>query len=183
MNFPFKFLHLVTFYHLCLTESDNLDFRLSEIHSLAYKLPEKNREMLEMLIKHLVKYVLYNLSSDTVLSLRLFAERSSDHVIFAPEPTIIQLRSIFINSVCSHSEENRMTPSNMAVVFGPTLMRAEEETVAAMLDIKFQNIVVEILIEEYKKVCSRTSHVNCCKMVVKKKYIYFSCYFLIILLT
>lgn len=31
-------------------------------------------------------------------------------------------------------------------------MRAKEETVAAMLDIKFQNIVVEILIEEHKKV-------------------------------
>uniref|UniRef100_A0A673A300 Oligophrenin 1 n=1 Tax=Sphaeramia orbicularis TaxID=375764 RepID=A0A673A300_9TELE len=90
-------------------KSDNLDFRLSEIHSLTYKLPEKNREMLEMLIKHLV-------------------------------------------NVCSHSDENLMTPSNMAVIFGPTLMRAKEETVAAMLDIKFQNIVVEILIEDYKKV-------------------------------
>eukprot|EP00064_Thunnus_orientalis_P003347 superscaffoldBa00000270_g3356 len=92
-------------------ESDNLDVRLSEIHSLTYKLPEKNREMLEMLIKHLV-------------------------------------------NVCSHSEENLMTPSNMAVIFGPTLMRAKEETVAAMLDIKFQNIVVEILIEDHKKIFS-----------------------------
>uniref|UniRef100_A0A3B4A3E2 Uncharacterized protein n=1 Tax=Periophthalmus magnuspinnatus TaxID=409849 RepID=A0A3B4A3E2_9GOBI len=93
-------------------KSDNLDFRLSEIHTLVYKLPEKNREMLEMLIKHLV-------------------------------------------NVCGHSNDNRMTPSNMAVIFGPTLLRAQEETVAAMLDIKFQNIVVEILIEEYKKIfCS-----------------------------
>ena len=47
-----------------------------------------------------------------------------------------------------------MIPSNMAVVFGPTLMRAKEETVAAMLDIKFQNIVVEILIDNYQKVRS-----------------------------
>ncbi|XP_053703559.1 oligophrenin-1-like isoform X2 [Synchiropus splendidus] len=92
-------------------KSDNLDFRSSEIHSLTHKLPEKNCEMLEMIIKHLV-------------------------------------------TVCSHSEENRMIPSNMAVVFGPTLMRAREETVAAMLDIKFQNIVVEILIEDYKKIFS-----------------------------
>ncbi|XP_054610120.1 oligophrenin-1-like [Dunckerocampus dactyliophorus] len=92
-------------------KSDSLDFRLSEIHSLTYKLPDRNREMLEMLIKHLVV-------------------------------------------VCSHSEENLMTPSNMAVIYGPTLMRAKEETVAAMLDIKFQNIVVEILIEEYKKIFS-----------------------------
>ncbi len=52
-----NFLHQVTFCYLCITESDNLDFRLSEIHALTYKLPEKNREMLEMLIKHLVKYV------------------------------------------------------------------------------------------------------------------------------
>uniref|UniRef100_A0A669DPG7 Oligophrenin 1 n=1 Tax=Oreochromis niloticus TaxID=8128 RepID=A0A669DPG7_ORENI len=96
--------------------SDNLDIRLSEIHSLTYKLPEKNREMLEMLIKHLV-------------------------------------------NVCSHSDENLMTPSNMAVIFGPTLMRAKEETVAAMLDIKFQNIVVEILIEHCKK--EKINHVCC----------------------
>lgn len=52
-----KYHLLVTLYPVCVTESDNLDFRLSEIHSLTYKLPEKNREMLEMLIKHLVKYV------------------------------------------------------------------------------------------------------------------------------
>uniref|UniRef100_A0A8C5E8N1 Oligophrenin 1 n=1 Tax=Gouania willdenowi TaxID=441366 RepID=A0A8C5E8N1_GOUWI len=96
---------------ICAAKSDNLDFRISEIHSLTYKLPEKNREMLEMLIKHLV-------------------------------------------NLCSLSKENLMTPSNMAVIFGPTLMRAQEETVAAMLDIKFQSIVVEILIEEHKKIFS-----------------------------
>ncbi|XP_061608185.1 oligophrenin-1-like isoform X2 [Phyllopteryx taeniolatus] len=96
---------------LLAAKSDSLDFRLSEIHSLAYKLPERNREMLEMLLKHLA-------------------------------------------AVCGRSRDNLMTPSNMAVIYGPTLMRAKEETVAAMLDIKFQNIVVEILIEEYKKIFS-----------------------------
>ncbi|XP_036436047.1 oligophrenin-1 isoform X1 [Colossoma macropomum] len=92
-------------------KSENLDYRLGAVHSLVYKLPEQNREMLELMIKHLV-------------------------------------------SVCSHSCANLMTASNMGVIFGPTLMRAEEETVAAMLDIKFQNIVVEILIEDYKKIFS-----------------------------
>ncbi|XP_051979078.1 oligophrenin-1-like isoform X1 [Xyrauchen texanus] len=90
-------------------KSENLDYRLGAVHSLVYKLPERNREMLELLIKHLV-------------------------------------------SVCSQSSENRMTVSNMGVIFGPTLMRAEEETVAAMLDIKFQNIIMEILIEGYNKI-------------------------------
>jgi hypothetical protein len=39
-----------------------------------------------------------------------------------------------------------MTVSNLGVCFGPTLLRAEEETVAAIMDIKFANVVVEILI-------------------------------------
>ncbi|XP_017899112.1 PREDICTED: oligophrenin-1 [Capra hircus] len=57
-------------------------------------------------------------------------------------------------SVCEHSKENLMTPSNMGVIFGPTLMRAQEDTVAAMMNIKFQNIVVEILIEHFVKIYS-----------------------------
>lgn len=40
-----------------------------------------------------------------------------------------------------------MTVSNIGVCFGPTLLRPEEETVAAIMDIKFCNVVVEILIE------------------------------------
>ena len=47
-----------------------------------------------------------------------------------------------------------MTVSNLGVCFGPTLLRPEEETVAAIMDIKFCNIVVEILIEHFDKVGS-----------------------------
>ena len=42
-----------------------------------------------------------------------------------------------------------MTVSNLGVCFGPTLLRSEEETVAAIMDIKFANVVVEILITNW----------------------------------
>ena len=58
-----------------------------------------------------------------------------------------------------------MTPSNMGVIFGPTLMRAQEDTVAAMMNIKFQNIVVEILIEHFVKVCISCPHHHSSKHV------------------
>ena len=58
-----------------------------------------------------------------------------------------------LNSVASHHQQNLMTIANLGVVFGPTLLRPQEETVAAIMDIKFQNIVVEILIEHHEKVC------------------------------
>ncbi|RXN24448.1 rho GTPase-activating 10 [Labeo rohita] len=50
------------------------------------------------------------------------------------------------------SKQNLMTVANLGVVFGPTLMRPQEETVAAIMDLKFQNIVVEILIEQHEKI-------------------------------
>ncbi|XP_061408361.1 rho GTPase-activating protein 10 isoform X2 [Lethenteron reissneri] len=57
-----------------------------------------------------------------------------------------------ISNVASHSKENLMTVANLAVCFGPTVMRPEVETVAALIDIKFQNIVIEILVENYDKI-------------------------------
>uniref|UniRef100_A0A8C8A1N2 Rho GTPase-activating protein 42 n=1 Tax=Oryzias sinensis TaxID=183150 RepID=A0A8C8A1N2_9TELE len=85
-------------------KSDDQNYRVCAVHALVHKLPEKNREMLELLIKHLVTY------------------------------------------------SNLMTVSNLGVIFGPTLMRSQEETVAAMMNIKFQNIVVEILIDNFNKI-------------------------------
>ncbi|XP_068103767.1 oligophrenin-1 isoform X2 [Hyperolius riggenbachi] len=92
-------------------KSENLDFRLGNIHCLVYSLPDNHLEMLELIIRHLSR-------------------------------------------VCEYSKENLMSPSNMGVIFGPTLMRAQEDTVAAMMNIKFQNIVVELLIEHCDKIFS-----------------------------
>lgn len=42
-----------------------------------------------------------------------------------------------------------MTVGNLGVCFGPTLLRPKEETMAAIMDIKFCNVVVEVLIANY----------------------------------
>lgn len=52
-------------------------------------------------------------------------------------------------SVSMKSHKNKMSVFNLGVVFGPTLLRSAEETLAAILDIKFNNVVIEILIENY----------------------------------
>uniref|UniRef100_A0A4W3HV42 Rho GTPase-activating protein 26 n=1 Tax=Callorhinchus milii TaxID=7868 RepID=A0A4W3HV42_CALMI len=90
-------------------ELDNQDSRLSEIHRQVHRLPEKNKAMLEILIKHLA-------------------------------------------NVSNNHKQNLMPVANLGVVFGPTLLRPQEETVAAIMEIKFQNIVVEILIENQQQV-------------------------------
>ncbi|XP_069957007.1 rho GTPase-activating protein 26 isoform X14 [Cherax quadricarinatus] len=66
--------------------------------------------------------------------------------------TVLKLLIQHLVNVANKSEKNLMTVSNLGVCFGPTLLRPEEETVAAIMDIKFCNIVVEILIEHFEKI-------------------------------
>uniref|UniRef100_A0A3B3QV92 Rho GTPase activating protein 26 n=1 Tax=Paramormyrops kingsleyae TaxID=1676925 RepID=A0A3B3QV92_9TELE len=111
---PTPFLKLeteLTAGYFPLAELDNPESRILEIQSMVHHLPEKNRQMLELLMKHLA-------------------------------------------NVALHHEHNLMTVANLGVVFGPTLLRPQEETVAAIMDLKFQNIVVEILIENHDRIFS-----------------------------
>uniref|UniRef100_T1JFW8 Rho GTPase-activating protein 26 n=1 Tax=Strigamia maritima TaxID=126957 RepID=T1JFW8_STRMM len=61
-----------------------------------------------------------------------------------------------LKNVSSRCEKNLMTVSNLGVCFGPTLLRPEEESVAAIMEIKFCNIVVEIMIENCEKILKTT---------------------------
>ena len=44
-----------------------------------------------------------------------------------------------------------MTPVNLGVCFGPSLLRPEFETVSSIYDIKFRNAIVELIIIHYQK--------------------------------
>lgn len=57
-----------------------------------------------------------------------------------------------LNRVAKLHDKNLMTSSNLGVCFGPTLLRTAEESVAAIMDIKFVNVIAELLIENYEKV-------------------------------
>ncbi|CAO1424757.1 unnamed protein product [Diamesa hyperborea] len=55
-----------------------------------------------------------------------------------------------LKAVSSKSNKNKMSIFNLGVVFGPTLLKATEDSLAAVLEIKFNNLVIEILIENYE---------------------------------
>ncbi|ODN00520.1 Rho GTPase-activating protein 10, partial [Orchesella cincta] len=74
------------------------------------------------------------------------------HRLPPPNFKILEMLVIHLQGVAAKSEKNKMTISNLGVCFGPTLLRPEEETVAAIMDIKFCNVVVEILIENGEKI-------------------------------
>jgi hypothetical protein len=50
--------------------------------------------------------------------------------------------------VTLHEKENLMSAENLGIVFGPTLMRSPElDAMAALNDIRYQRLVVELLIK------------------------------------
>lgn len=59
---------------------------------------------------------------------------------------------MYSHRVAANYERNKMSNFNLAVVFGPTLLRTKEESIATILDIKFNNIVIYLLIENYDKI-------------------------------
>ncbi|VBB31789.1 unnamed protein product [Acanthocheilonema viteae] len=62
---------------------------------------------------------------------------------------MLQIIIEHLRKVADRSNENLMTVGNLGVCFGPTLLRPKEETMAAIMDIKFCNVVVEVLIANY----------------------------------
>ncbi|XP_073252515.1 rho GTPase-activating protein 26-like [Porites lutea] len=54
-----------------------------------------------------------------------------------------------LKKVAAHSNKNLMAASNLGVVFGPTLMKSREESMAAIMNLKYQSVVIELLIKEF----------------------------------
>ncbi|XP_032218129.1 rho GTPase-activating protein 26 isoform X1 [Nematostella vectensis] len=57
-----------------------------------------------------------------------------------------------LKNVAANSNKNLMAASNLGVVFGPTLMKSREETMAAIMNLKYQSVVIELLVKEFDRV-------------------------------
>ena len=70
-----------------------------------------------------------------------------------PEPhkRMLEILCCHLEKVAANSHKNMMTCENLGVCFGPTLLRAEEETIEAITDISFANAVVMILVENWSE--------------------------------
>ncbi|XP_054708182.1 rho GTPase-activating protein 26-like isoform X2 [Uloborus diversus] len=93
-------------------------------------------------------------------ALRINNIHSLVHSLSKPNFQMLELLIRHLFKIAKLSSKNLMTISNLGICFGPTLLRPEEETVAAIMDIKFGNIVVEILIENHEKIFMSTPEVD-----------------------
>ncbi|XP_075950184.1 rho GTPase-activating protein 27 isoform X2 [Anarhichas minor] len=57
-----------------------------------------------------------------------------------------------LRRVIQYGEDNRMTVQNVAIVFGPTLLRPEMEASNIAMHMVFQNQIVELVLNEYERI-------------------------------
>lgn len=71
-----------------------------------------------------------------------------------PPPNHDTMEALFshLRRVIQHGNENRMTVQNVAIVFGPTLLKPEEETASIATYMVFQNQIVEFLLSEFESI-------------------------------
>jgi len=63
-----------------------------------------------------------------------------------PNYEVVKFMMRHLARVAQQSSINRMETANLAIVFGPTLMRAENETMDMVMNMGYQNSLVEHLI-------------------------------------
>lgn len=69
-----------------------------------------------------------------------------------PTPHIIIPFFSLSDRVIQYGDDNRMTVQNVAIVFGPTLLRPETESSNITMYMVFQNQIVEFILNEYERI-------------------------------
>ncbi|XP_077062282.1 rho GTPase-activating protein 27 isoform X3 [Siphateles boraxobius] len=137
-------------------KADHEDLDLEEgnwdIHVITGALKLFFRELQEPLFP-------YNLFNDFICGIKIpdyFNKISHmrNVVRSLPAPNRDTMEALFshLRKVVQHGNENRMTVQNVAIVFGPTLLKPEVETANIATYMVFQNQIVEFLLNEFESI-------------------------------
>ncbi|KAM8836671.1 rho GTPase-activating protein 27 [Spinachia spinachia] len=79
--------------------------------------------------------------------------RMYELVTSLPPPNHDTMKLLFghLRRVIQYGEDNRMTVQNVAIVYGPTLLRPETEASNITMHMVFQNQIVELILNEYER--------------------------------
>ncbi|XP_065809718.1 rho GTPase-activating protein 12-like isoform X3 [Labrus bergylta] len=132
-----------------------VDSKWEDIHVTTGALKMYFRELPEPLFT-------YALFHDFVSSIKLSeykhrVQSIKDLVRALPKPNHDTMQTLFkhLRRVIDHGEENRMTTQSVAIVFGPTLLRPETETLNMAVHMVYQNQIVELILLEYENIFGR----------------------------
>lgn len=84
----------------------------------------------------------------------MYVETLANLVSMLPTPNraLAEILLLFLSRVGEHSNKNKMTPSNLGIVFGQLLLRPEVETIESMMNASKITAVMRFMIEKFEQV-------------------------------
>ncbi|TSV28428.1 Rho GTPase-activating protein 27 [Bagarius yarrelli] len=130
------------------------DGQWEEIHVITGALKLFFRELPEPLFPYSFfdKFIAAIQFSD--LSQRVSYMRDLVRALPLPNHNTMEVLFRHLRRVIDHSDSNRMSFQSMAIVFGPTLLRPEEETGNMAVHMVFQNQIVELILSKFNDIFS-----------------------------
>ncbi|XP_028832203.1 rho GTPase-activating protein 12-like isoform X7 [Denticeps clupeoides] len=134
---------------------DLADAKWEDIHVTTGALKMFFRELPEPLFT-------YTYFNDFVNAIKIYDYKQKlqavkDLVKLLPQQNHDTMQALFkhLRKVIEHGEQNRMTTQSVAIVFGPTLLRPEKETLNMAVHMVYQNQIVELILLEYDGIFGR----------------------------
>ncbi|KAG7326565.1 hypothetical protein KOW79_009966 [Hemibagrus wyckioides] len=128
------------------------DPQWEDIHVITGALKLFFRELPEPLVP-------YGIFQDVVEAVKLpdymeKVERLKLLIVNMPSPNHDTMRHMFrhLKQVMERSDSNRMTMQNIGIVFGPTLMRPQNDCANMAINMVYQNQAVELILNEYDQI-------------------------------
>ncbi|MEQ2170669.1 hypothetical protein GOODEAATRI_002673, partial [Goodea atripinnis] len=119
---------------------------LFKIKDLVRQLPPGHYKTLQFLIEHLHRYRRFSKQCIYMSINLLFRLKSWEKLLLFS----------FLLRVTECSEENKMTASNLGIIFGPTLIKPRqadaEVSLSSLVDYPYQALIVELLIRHYQMI-------------------------------
>ncbi|KJE92516.1 hypothetical protein CAOG_003469 [Capsaspora owczarzaki ATCC 30864] len=130
--------------------SVNLDEeRWDDIHGVTGVLKLYLRELPEALVTHALYDKFIDAARISQYNDRLYAIKDLVNELPAAHFATLQFIAAHLHRVAERSEQNLMAVNNLAIVFGPTIVRPAEENAMSMLnDMSFQCSLVETMISQ-----------------------------------
>ncbi|KAI4544211.1 hypothetical protein MG293_004477 [Ovis ammon polii] len=152
--FPYSFFEQFV---EAIKKQDNTT-RIEAIKSLVQKLPPPNRDTMKVLFGHLTKKVLLLKSSEAIFVLDDTARKSKN--IDRLKVTLSAIKghsdTVHVTSIriVARASKNLMSTHSLGIVFGPTLLRAENETGNMAVHMVYQNQIAELMLSAYDQIFS-----------------------------
>uniref|UniRef100_A0AAY4ED69 Uncharacterized protein n=1 Tax=Denticeps clupeoides TaxID=299321 RepID=A0AAY4ED69_9TELE len=121
--------------------------------------------------------------ADTDAEVLAQVQRLKEHLVDLPKANITTLRYIVrhLHRVADFEQDNKMSPSNLGIVFGPSLMRPRPSgatvSLSSLVDYPYQARIVEMLVVFYMTIFPSDSSQFCASQPVLSSLQQVSCLF------